>query len=82
MRTAFLFKKQMEKDKSSRVGGSNREREECTSLPKMCHSLYNTMLIILANANAIKVSVLYPESIPFPITRQKALRNFFGVVKA
>lgn len=70
-----VFKKQMEKDKSSWVGGSNREREECTSLPKMCHSLYNTMLIILPNANAIKVSILHPESIPFPTTGQKTLQT-------
>lgn len=58
------------------MGGSNREREECISLPKMCHSPYNIMLIILPNANAIKFSISYPESILFLLLNKKHTTDF------
>lgn len=63
------------------MGGSNREREECISLPKMCHSLYNTMLIILPNANAIKLSISYPESILFLLLDKKYTIDFFYALR-
>lgn len=63
------------------MGGSNREREECISLPKMCHSLYNTTLIILPNANAIKLSVSDPESILVLFSWTKYTIDLFFVLR-